>query len=50
MGKVSSIFLLTLIATLATARATANNITDPSPSKPSRYAGHDVAKYTSEIS
>ena len=50
MGKVSSIFLLTLIATLATARATANNNTDPSPLKPSRYAGQDVAKYTSEIS
>jgi len=49
MGKVSSIFALTLIATLASARVMANNITEPSPPQSSRYAGQDTTSYTSAI-
>ena len=50
MGKVSSILALALIATLATARVTANNTNEvPSP-QASRYAGQDAASYTASIS
>ncbi len=50
MGKVSSILVLALITTLATARVPENNTNESISPQPSRYAGQDTTPYTSAIS